>query len=286
MKLTYNDYYTTSGNGDDWQVHLKPCTQQATTYYEESIRAANLIANQTSKQLILMFSGGIDSEFMINIFRDAQIDFKVNIISYGKWNQHDAKYAFEYCKRHGITPDVTELDLYDFIETDLIYDIAEKGKCSAYQMTSVMYGIKDIDGAIIMANCEPQVNKLNGKWVWDEPERTNSYRHWYTYAGIEGTPDFPRYTAEQTVSFLEDPLVKKLVDDQFEFSQSKYVKSMIYNRYYDQAERWKYTGWEYLERSDIFNSMYSKFDSLRKRFNGQYVLEYDEVLRQLKGSSL
>lgn len=283
MDLTYNDYYTTSGNGDDWRVDLKPCTQTPTNYYEESLRAARLIADASSKQLVLMFSGGIDSEFMINIFRDAGIEFRVAIISYGKWNKHDIKYAFDYCKKHDITPEVIDVDLEEMIANDLIYSIAEKGKCSAHQMVGVMHGITQIDGSIIMANCEPQVNKFGkDKWIWDEPERTNSYRHWYKYAGIEGTPDFPRYTAEQTVSFLEDPLVKQLVNNELNFNGSKFIKHDLYNRYFYQKERYKYTGWEYLERYPMFDSVYQKFSSLRKKFNGQFVLEYDTVLQKLK----
>jgi hypothetical protein len=283
MNLTYNNYYTSSGNGDDWKIHLEPCTQKATTYYAESIRAANLIAEASSKQIVLMFSGGIDSEFMLNVFKVANCDFKVAIISYGKWNKHDAKYAFEYCKTHGIKPDVIEIDLEKFITSGLIYDIAEKGNCSAYQMTSVMYAIEQIDGSVVMANCEPQINLINKKWMWDEPERTNSYRHWYSYVGLEGTPDFPRYTPEQTVSFLEDPLVKQLVNNELGYNGSKSIKHSLYNQHFNIAERPKFTGWEYIERSDFFNSIYSNFGALQNKFNGQCVLEYNDVLQQLKG---
>ena len=94
MNLSYNDYYTTSGNQDTWEVHLKPCTQKSTTYHAECVRAAQLIAEESSKQIVLMFSGGIDSEFMLNVFKEAQVDFKVAIISYGKWNKHD---AYHHC---------------------------------------------------------------------------------------------------------------------------------------------------------------------------------------------
>lgn len=284
MSLSYNDYYTTSGNQDTWEVHLKPCTQKSTTYHAECIRAAQLIAEESSKQIVLMFSGGIDSEFMLNIFKEAQVDFKVAIISYGKWNKHDARYAFDYCKLHDIVPDIIDLDLEQFVTSGLIYEIAEQGHCSAYQMTSVMHGIKDIDGCIVMANCEPQIGKNHdGKWMWDEPERTNCYRHWYQYAGIEGTPDFTRYTPEQTVSFLQEPLVKQLVNNELEVTHTEKIKHLMYNQYFDQTPRTKYTGWEYLERYPMFNEVNSRFNEFRGKYNGDFQLPYNVVLDLLTG---
>ena len=284
MNLSYNDYYTTSGNGDTWAVHLKPCTQKSTTYYAECIRAAKLIAEESSKQIVLMFSGGIDSEFMLIIFKDAQVDFKVAIISFGKWNKHDARYAVDYCKLHGIVPDIIDLDLEKFITSGLIYEIAEKGKCSAYQLTSVMHGISQIDGTVIMANCEPQVGKdPNGTWWWDEPERTNCTRGWYGAAGIEGTPDFTRYTPEQSVSFLEEPIIKQLVNNELEYTHSQATKHTLYNQYFEQTKRQKNTGWEYVERYPLFDQVNAGFGTFRQRFNGAFRLEYNVVLNLLTG---
>lgn len=286
MNLSYNDYYTTSGNGDTWAVHLKPCTQKSTTYYEECIRAAKLIAEESSKQIVLMFSGGIDSEFMLNIFKDAQVDFKVAIISYGNWNKHDTRYAVDYCKLYGIVPDIIEIDLEKFITSGEIFEIAEKGKCSAYQITSVMHGISQIDGAVIMANGEPEVNLMpDSTWHWAETERINSYMNWYTSQGIDGTPDFMRYTPEQTVSFLNEPLVKQLINGELEnqwhtglINTSVSIKHALFNQHFNQVKRQKYTGWEYLERCPMFQQVDDGFRTFRQRFNGDFRLDYNVVL--------
>ena len=96
MNLTYNDYFTTSGHGSSYEGHLVGCTQQPGSYYEESIRAAKLISENASSEIVLMFSGGIDSEYMLNIFKDAEVDFRVAILSYGVYNAHDTHFAFEY----------------------------------------------------------------------------------------------------------------------------------------------------------------------------------------------
>lgn len=283
MDLTYNNYITITGNGPDWKVHLKPCTQKAENFYEESIRAAKIIEEESTKQLTLMFSGGIDGEFMLNIFKQAKVDFDVAIISYGKWNTHDAKYAFDYCNKHSINPKIIEVDLENMINSGLMYEIAEKAKCCAPQMIGVMHGISQIEGAVIMANGEPQVDKMpNGEWVWAETERINSYMNWYSYNNIEGTPDFLRYTPEQTVSFLEEPLIQRLVNNKLSEIKSVGLKHDLYNQYFNQVKRNKYTGWEYLERSPLYDTIYQNFYLFRSRFNGEVKIKYNDMLKQLK----
>jgi len=288
MNLTHNNYFTTTGNGDEWTVHLKPCTNyENDNYYRECIRAAKLIENESTKEIVLMFSGGIDGEFMLNIFKDANIHFKVAMISYGNWNTHDSKYAYDYCNKHGINPKIIEVDLTGMIARGDIYEIAEIGKCCAPQMIGVMQGLSQIDGTIVMANGEPQVDKdNNGDWKWCETERINSYMNWYTHLDIEGTPDFLRYTPEQTVSFLEEPLIKKLVNNEFTQTKTVGLKHELYNQYFDQVKRNKYTGWEYLERSDLYQTIYEKFYTFRQRFNGHFELGYNDILSQLKGTSV
>jgi hypothetical protein len=276
MNLTHQNYLTTSGQGrDNWKVHLTQCTQSPSSYYEECIRAAKILG-ESADPLYLMFSGGIDGEFMINIFKDAKVDFKVAIISYGVYNEHDAKYAFEYCNANGITPEIIDLDLEEFITSGRMIEVAEEAKCCAYQMTSVMEGIKKIDGNVIMANGEPQVNKMpNGTWHWEETERI-----------ITGTPDFMRYTSEQTLSFLEEPLVKQLVNNELEQEYSVAIKQQLYSQHFTIEPRYKFTGWERLENSAFFedNKVFESFAHLRDMYNGQYVLDYNDVCQQLRGT--
>ena len=95
--LTHNNYFTTTGHGNNWEVQLEPCTRFPDNFYKESIRAAKLLDSAIDAPLVLLFSGGLDSEYMLNIFKSANIDFKVAIISYGDYNIHDNRYAFKYC---------------------------------------------------------------------------------------------------------------------------------------------------------------------------------------------
>lgn len=283
LPLTHNDYFTTSGNGSDWKVHLKPCTQMPKSFYKECVRAAHILYESASSPLVLLFSGGLDSEYMINIFKDAGIDFKVAIISYGEYNSHDTVHAYNYCEANGITPIVIDIDIEHFIISGKIIEIANTAKCCAYQIPSIMHGISKIDGTVIMANGEPYVKNFDSDWRWEETERVNSYMNWFTSQGIDGTPDFLRYTPEITLSFLQDPRVVQLVNNQLPGKLStRTSKHMIYSRDFELAQRPKFTGWEQIEKTSLMNNeVFSIINDLKKQYNGVFELSWAKICQHI-----
>ena len=283
LPLTHNEYFTTSGHGASWKVHLKPCTQVPKSFYEECIRAAQILYESASSPLILLFSGGLDSEYMVNIFKDAGIDFKVAIISYGDYNTHDTIYAYNYCEANGIVPIIIDIDIEHFIISGKIIEIANAAKCCAYQIPSIMYGISKIDGTVIMANGEPYVKNFDGDWRWEETERVNSYMNWFTSQGIDGTPDFLRYTPEITLSFLKDPRVVQLVNNKLSGKLStRTSKHMIYSRDFELAQRPKFTGWEQIEKTSLMNNeAFSVINDLKKQYNGVFELSWTKICQHI-----
>lgn len=284
LKLTHNDYFTTSGTGSNWTINFKKCTKKILQdYHAELLDAAKIIYENTNDKLVLLLSGGLDSEFMLNIFKTANIPFEVAIISYGFYNQHDTNYAFEYCKNHNIRPQVVDIDIDNFIKTGKIYDIAQQTGCNAYQMTSIMYGVSKLDGTLIMANGEPYVKNYDSIWKYQETEHVNSYMKWYTDNGINGTPDFLRYTPESTVAFLKEPRVQELIDNYHPGKLStRTSKHLIYSKNYTFLPRKKYTGWERIEQTNIFIHEVSKeFNKLKQQNNGVYEIEVSKLLRLL-----
>ena len=281
--LTHNNYFTTTGHGNNWEVQLEPCTRFPDNFYKESIRAAKLIDSAIDAPLVLLFSGGLDSEYMLNIFKSANIDFKVAIISYGDYNIHDNRYAFKYCKENNIEPIVIDIDMDKFITSGKIIEIANLAKCCAYQIPSIMHALTKIDGAIIMANGEPYVKNFDGDWRWEETERVNSYMGWFKSQELLGTPDFLRYTPEMTASFLMEPRVIQLVNNEHPGKLStRTSKHMIYSQQFKLAQRSKFTGWEKLERLPIMeNELFKEFDLLKEKYNGVFELSYNNLVDTL-----
>lgn len=282
--LSYRDYFTTTGTGEDWTVTIKSCEHKIIKdYHDELLHAANIIYTNSDAKLILLFSGGLDSEFMINIFRKAKIPFQVAIISYGKYNKHDTEYAFKYCSNNGITPIIVDIDIKHFIESGKILEIAKSVNCCAYQMPSIMYGISKLEGTVIMANGEPYLKNYNGIWKYQETERVNSYMRWYNNQGIVGTPDFLRYTPESTLAFLKEPRVQELIANRHPGKLStRTSKHIIYSKNYNFEPRKKFTGWEIIEKTSIMeNEIFLCFEDLKKEHNGVFEIETAELIDML-----
>lgn len=287
IKLTHNDYFTTTGTGLSWKVHINKCTKKhIEDFHNELVNAAKIIYDQADSKIILMFSGGLDSEYMLNIFKKAKIPFDVAIISYGKYNDHDTKYAYDYCNNHNITPTIVDVDIDSFIKSGKISEIANSVKCCAYQMPSMMYGLTKLDGTIIMASGEPYIKNFDGIWRYEETERVNSYMRWFEKNNIEGTPDFLRYTPEATLAFLKEPRVIDLVNNKIPGKLStRTSKHSIYSKNYTLEPRPKFTGWEKIEETDLMKEdVFSVFEDLRNNHNGVFELKVNELEDILKAS--
>jgi len=288
-KVSHDDFLTFHGHGKNWRIDIKPSPRTAGSFYDEAVKAAELIAEEADSPIYIMFGGGNDCEYMVNVFNQTDIDFNIGIISYGKdfkYNAHDTKYALDWCAKHNKTPTIIDLDLEDFVKSGRMLDVAEESMCCEYRMTSTMEGASKVDGTVVMAN-EPQVCQLEDySWAWEEHERINSYGNWWESRGIKGTSDFGSYTGEQVLAFLQEPIIKRLVNNELGYESSIPVKQLLYNQNsWHQAKRWKYTGWERFERTDLFNSLNvrSMMNELKQQYNGSYYLDYDETVKQLRG---
>jgi hypothetical protein len=98
------------------------------SFQEAADYSANLI-NEKYKNLHLCLSGGLDSEFVADVFVRNKISFKP-VIVLTPLNRGEAWYAFRFCKLHNLNPIV--LDYSNNIEYDkllkLIFDISLKIK--------------------------------------------------------------------------------------------------------------------------------------------------------------
>mgnify|MGYP001459128768 CR=1 FL=1 len=100
---------------------------------------------------------------------------------------------------------------------------------------------------------------------------------------LEGTPDFLRYTPEMTASFLMEPRVVQLVNNEHPGKLStRTSKHMIYSQNMKLAQRSKFTGWEKLEKLPIMqHELFKEFDILKEKYNGVYELGYNDLVDEL-----
>jgi len=67
MDLTFNNYLYGTGSGDSWNVNIDPPLGPVKTYFEETLTSMEYVYANKSGKIQLLYSGGLDSEFVARI---------------------------------------------------------------------------------------------------------------------------------------------------------------------------------------------------------------------------
>lgn len=281
MNLLHNNYIKTSGNGPTWHVDIASASRPIKTYFEETSIVAQMIWEQKSSPLYLCYSGGLDSEYVLGVFSTLGMPIRP-VIMKTQYNYPETKYAFKYCEERNINPIVIDLDYDKFIESGEFLEIATQTKCSAYQYIANMWLTSQIDGTVITGDSNPHMFLDNNKWYIDEIEPTYTQFDYFKQNNIEGTPFFLSYTAEQYLSFLVDPTMKKLANNEIPGKTGSYSSKVhVYNNQnkFQLEQRTKLTGYELVEKSEIFNHPDMKtVNSWKDKWWGSHNNEYQSFV--------
>ena len=102
------------------EVFFHHTTRPVQTWKNELGRAAESIAQSTSRPLWLALSGGIDSEVMAQSFFAMKIPFQPFSIRHcDNGNLHDIEWAIKWCKAKGLELKILEIDFLNFLKEDI-----------------------------------------------------------------------------------------------------------------------------------------------------------------------
>jgi tRNA(Ile)-lysidine synthase TilS/MesJ len=202
------------------------------------------------------------------------------------YNAHDTDYAFKYCKQHNIDPIVVDVDFDRFVKSGMMLDYAKRYRCELYQRSTTMYGISKLDGTIIMGDNEPYICKnTDGTWSYQLHEHDYALVNYFTENNILGTPHFGCWSSGINASFLTDPVMVELANNQVPGKLSSFSsKYKIYNNNsnFNLEVRPKYTGYELIEKSEIFNhETFKELEEFGKTCNGYYSENYFSFIDRL-----
>ncbi len=243
---------------DEWGVSYGPCSRPTLRFNEECFKTAQLIRDKNPGEIVLLLSGGVDSEVMLRSFVEQRIQFKVAIMEFKDGlNAHDVGYARKICETHGLRPHIFSLDLLRFWENDL-FAYADPVYCCSPQLLPHMWLIDQIDGYPVMGSGECLLVKrrpadyIPGKspYTWDEWDlfEKEKIASWYRHLMIRNRPGcmgFYQYNPEIILSYLLDPFVKKLTNCELSGKlTTESSKFKIYSQYFNLKERLKYHGFE------------------------------------------
>jgi hypothetical protein len=299
MELTKNNYLRGSGHGDAFHVTLAPAYRKVKTYYEETvIGIENIYANKTGKFQVL-YSGGIDSQYLCEVLLKLKMDFDPIIIKLignnGEvYNQHDISYAFDFCTSKNIKPVIYELNFDEFVESGKIIEVAESVNCCSFAIPATLHVAGQLDGFVMVADGDPYLryNANNNDWLFVEYEYVHSLMTYYGKNKLNGTPYVLSYTPEMMLAFLLDPNMVALGTGKIPGKTgSNSTKSYVYNNgsgfnidVYDfvTKNRIKFTGYEQIYHSEWMNHPnMKKFEEYKNIYNGEYILPYADVIKKM-----
>jgi len=225
MKLLHSNYLKSSGNGSTWNVEISSPVRPISSYYDETVAVAEIVWSQKQGNLFLCYSGGLDSEYVLSVFKSL--------------------------------PVVIDLDYDKFVESGEFLKIATEYKIAAYQLPSNLWLTTQIDGTVITGDSDPHLFLHNdNKWYVDEIEPVYAQFEFFKRNNIHGTPFFLSYTSEQYFAFLTDPTMVALARNHIPGKTGSYSSKVhVYNNQnrFKLEQRVKKHGYELVEQSPIFN---------------------------------
>jgi hypothetical protein len=297
MELTKGNYLYGQGHGDTWTVHIDPPLKKVKTYFQETLDAVEYIyANKTGRFQVL-YSGGLDSQYVCEVLLYLKIDFEPIIINLKNnagdiMNWHDIKYAYEFCSSKNINPVTYDLNFEKFVEDGIHLEIAESVTCSGTAMPATAYVARQLDGFSLLGNDPPYLRCENDIWYLEELEYIHGLLRFYKKYNVNGCPFLLSYTPEMMLSFLLDPRIQDLANGKYPGKKgTNSSKSYVFNNgsnfnmpVYDfiNKDRIKLHGYEHIYRNKIMlhpNMQY--YLNISKQWQGEYLENYHDVVKRL-----
>lgn len=269
LRLSHQNHFKFGYNGnwfverqspeDEWCVAYGRSSRSVKDWRNECVETARLIRDDTDRPLWALFSGGIDSEVVLQSFLFAGIPVKAAITRFkNDLNRQDTFYAIKFCETHGIPYKCLDIDIRRFFESGDAMSYAERTKCVQPQLLHTMWAMDQIDGYPILGSGECFLVKQTPKgykhgvdpygdddWVMYEKERIAGWYRHLMVRGREGCAGFFQYNPENMLAFLLDSTMVDLCSNRLtDYVDTMPVKGSIYRKYFLLEKRKKYHGFE------------------------------------------
>jgi hypothetical protein len=288
-----NNFIRPIGSGDTWTLNIKPLPTKFDNYFVESCRAAEEIYDLKEGPLHIMYSGGVDSEYALNVFLHMGMEITPVIVRLSSdFNKHDLDYAFKFCQQKNITPTIIDINFEDFVATGKLETISKLIKSSVVPRAATCYAMNFIDGSIICGEGDPHISKDidTNIWYFDEVENSYCLENYMNSKGIDGTGFFCGYTPEMASAFLVDRRMRDLADNRIPGKLGSHSsKSIIYNRHsnFELVERTKFHGYETIIKHEIAKQLHLDLESdepynfKKLDYSGHFQIKYYDLIRDL-----
>jgi hypothetical protein len=288
----FNNFYNITGTGHSFDIAMKSSLRPHKSFHDELCLNAEYITANKDGNLYLFYSGGIDSEYILEIFLALKINITPVIVKLEpNLNTHDIDTAIEFCKSRNIKYLIIDINFEDFVNSGKFLGHAESVNCVVYQYPVLMEAALKLDGTILFGSDEPHFFKdlKTGLWYFDEAERIMAvWDRWYKKYNISGSPCFLSYSPETLLGYMDDPRFIDLSNNRCPgIVGTNSSKEIIYNRKVNMPLRKKLTGYEIIESLSIFQHpdiqkvKSDPFKNFDESGNGYYKILHSDLYKNL-----
>jgi hypothetical protein len=240
---------------DKYQVWFDQPSTPWGNLRDESIKAARQIRAQTDQEICVLYSGGLDSEWVLESFRLANIPVTAVVIEYAdSLNSHDMHWARRYLSRHSTPHIIHPFDLKSWCSSDEMKQLARTVQTPELAYTAQMQTILNLrtpgrcfvtgyDEPLIVANDTGEGRDWNLVYA----EKHYSVPKFFHAFDIDGCSNWSRQNASLFASYVTQAQWRMLAANLYAPSwwNSELVKVQMYRYWFQNLEpRPKYTGFE------------------------------------------
>lgn len=229
------------------------------------IEAANITAESIGDKIALCFSGGVDSQCMVQCFVEAEIPFDLFILKFkNNLNAQDTDHAVKYCNQFNIKYNIIEIDVLSFLSHhNYDYGMRYQSPSPHFNVHYKLFDIlrsKGYDGVVAGGNAM-FYSDVDKKML---PNCNQNCFNYITYSKVSGyncqgnfLSFYPKLT--WAISLLS-PSIKHYEQD----TTSKFNKEerdyWEYKRYVQKIQGYKRAGFNILPQ----NKKYTGFELVKK----------------------
>lgn len=263
---------------------------KTSNWLQEQYRTADTIYKELGKDLVVLFSGGTDSEIVLRSFKHIGITPRAIFIRFTKdYNVLDFEIAKSITDELGIKLETLDFDVKEFYRSGEAAEFAAAVQCRQIAYLTVYYNILKMQVPAVMGGemfLRRHVDRTGSKWYYviRENEDGSAMRFTLKY-DIPLVNEWFSYTPEMMGYYLEHPDIQSLITNRYNYklasvsSKNKILQQLFPNI----KDKIKTHGYEKLMgfNGETYRSLYLTHPKrLESSLDGIFI---DDLKKQLYG---
>lgn len=263
---------------------------KTSNWLQEQYRTADTVYKEFGKDLVVMFSGGTDSEIVLRSFLKIGIVPRCCFINFiGDHNIEDRMIAQNICDELNVKLEILDFDVINFYRGGQAHEFASDIQCRQIAYLSVYHNIKKLQAPAVMGGemlLRRNTDTTGSKWYYTIRENEDGSAMRFTIKhNIPLVNEWFSYTPEMMGYYLDHPSIQSLLNNRFNYklssvsSKNAILKSLMP----ELVDKIKTHGYENLLgfNGESYRSLYlTHTKRLESSLDGIYI---DDLEKQLYG---